>query len=60
MGKLLSKKDKVEEKYMLGGTSKHVMIPLDKEYYDAARMVNYSYKKSADGRDVTINNKVTI
>tara|TARA_B110000285_G_C15002883_1_gene552339 strand:- start:632 stop:745 length:114 start_codon:yes stop_codon:yes gene_type:complete len=37
MGKLLSKKDKVEDKYMLRGTSKKVMIPIDKEYYDLAR-----------------------
>lgn len=43
MGKLLSKKDKVEDKYMLGGTSKHVMIPIDKTYYDQARLVKYTY-----------------
>ena len=60
MGKLLSKKDKVEDKYMLRGTSKKVMIPVDKEYYDLARQVHYKYKKSDDGRDVTINDNITI
>ena len=45
---------------MLGGTSKHVMIPIDKNYYDQARLVKYSYKVSDDGRDVTINGKVKI
>ena len=54
------KKDKVEDKYMLRGTSKKVMIPVDKEYYDLARQVHYKYKKSDDGRDVTINDNITI
>jgi len=37
MGKLLSKKDKIEEKYILGGTPQHAMIPIDKPYYDMIR-----------------------
>jgi len=60
MGKLLLKKNKVEDKYMLAGTSAHVMIPINKEYYDAARNAHYKYKKSADNRDITINDNVTI
>jgi hypothetical protein len=57
---MLSKKDKVEDKYMLAGTSKKVMIPIDKEYYDLARLAKYNYTKSDDDRDVTINGKITI
>jgi hypothetical protein len=53
--KLFGKKDKVEDKYMLAGTSKKVMIPITKEYYDKARLVKYEYEKKNNGFDVEIN-----
>ena len=40
---------------MLAGTSKKVMIPITKEYYDSARLVKYEYEKKNNGFDVEIN-----
>jgi len=40
---------------MLRGISNKVMIPLTKEYYDKARLVNYDYEKKNKGFDVVIN-----
>ena len=40
---------------MLFGTSKKVMIPINKEYYDKTRLVQYDYEKKNNGFDVEIN-----
>jgi hypothetical protein len=53
--KLFGKKTQVEHKYMLRGKSGKVMIPIDGEYYDKARLVKYDYEKKNKGFDVVIN-----
>ena len=40
---------------MLFGTSKKVMIPITKQYYDSARLVKYDYIKNPNGYDIEIN-----
>ena len=53
--KLFGKKDEVGDKYMLRGTSKKVVIPINTEQYDKAREVKYEYEKKNKGFDVEIN-----
>ena len=53
--KLFGKKDEVGDKYMLRGTSKKVVIPINTDQYDKAREVKYDYEKKNKGFDVEIN-----